>query len=55
MKISELSDSKFVTIDKLEIPFAQIIDSFGLSSGAIWDCDDLFEFYFSSSGSASTS
>lgn len=48
----ELSNSKFVTIDKLEIPFAQIIDSFGLSSGAIWDCDDLFEFYFSSSGSA---
>jgi hypothetical protein len=48
----ELSDSKFVTIDKLEIPFAQIINSFGLSSGAIWDCDDLFEFYFSSSGSA---
>jgi lipopolysaccharide biosynthesis protein len=48
----EVSDSRFVTIDKLEIPFAQIIKSFGLSSGALWDSDNLFNFYFSSSSSS---
>ena len=48
----EVSDSRFVTIDKLEIPFAHIIESFGLSSGALWDFDNLFNFYFSSSASS---
>jgi lipopolysaccharide biosynthesis protein len=48
----EVSDSRFVTIDKLEIPFAQIIESFGLSSGALWDSDNLFNFYFSSFSSS---
>jgi len=47
----EVSNSRFVTIDKLEIPFAQIIESYGLSSGALWDFDDLSDFYFSSSAS----
>ena len=48
----EASDSRFVTIDKLEIPFAQIIESFGLSSGALWDFDNLFDFFFSSAASS---
>jgi hypothetical protein len=48
----QVSDSRFVTIDKLEIPFAQIIESFGLSSGALWDFDNLFDFYFSSAASS---
>lgn len=48
----EVSNSRFVTIDKLEIPFAQIIESFGFSSGALWDFNNLFDFYFSSAASS---
>ena len=48
----KVSDSRNVTIDKLEIPFAEIIESFGLSSGALWDFDNLFDFYFSSAASS---
>jgi hypothetical protein len=48
----EVSDSRNVTIDKLEIPFAKIIESFGLSSGALWDFDNLFDFYFSTAASS---
>jgi hypothetical protein len=47
----EVSNSRYVTIDKLEIPFAQIVESFELSSGALWDFDELSDFYFSSSAS----
>lgn len=48
----KVSDSRNVTIDKLELPFAHIIESFGLSSGALWDFDNLFDFYFSSPASS---
>jgi len=48
----KVSDSRNVTIDKLELPFAHIIESFGLSSGALWDFEDLFDFYFSSAASS---
>ena len=48
----KVSDSRNVTIDKLELPFAHIIESFGLSSGALWDFDNLLDFYFSSAASS---
>ena len=48
----KVSDSRNVTIDKLELPFAHIIESFGLSSGALWDFDILFDFYFSGPASS---
>jgi len=47
-----LNDDKKVTVNRLEIPFAQNIESFGLSSGALWDFDELSDFYFSSSASS---
>jgi len=48
----EVSNSRLVTIDKLEIPFAQVLKSFELTSGALWDFDDLSNFYFSPMASA---
>ena len=51
-EVLKVSDSRDITIDELELPFAQIIESFGLSSGALWDFDNLLDFYFSSAASS---
>jgi lipopolysaccharide biosynthesis protein len=45
------SDNKRETVDQLEVPFAQKIESFGLTTGALWDFDQVLNFYFSPSAS----
>ena len=45
------SNNKRETVDQLEIPFARKISSFGLTTGALWDFDQVLNFYFSPSAS----
>ena len=45
------SDNKRETVDQLEIPFANRIESFGLTTGALWDFNQVLNFYFSTPAS----